>query len=163
MGMNILKKGVWVLLFFSLALNIGFVVLAAGPGFLTGFRLPPPPPPGPEPVLRILDTMDLDQEVKSKVVSVIKAMDEEHRNYFRQLLAQEEKLLALIGQPGELEMETLAPLIEKYSLIRQQSAVNKARHVVEIRRLLGREKSLYLISEIKKDFRKWMAREKKPD
>lgn len=157
MGVTFWKQGVWVLLFFSLALNIGFVFTAASWKIRPGFN---PPPHGSGPVLEILDRMDLVEGVKEKVAKFLKKMDADHRDFVRLLFKEEEKVLTLIGRPGNLDMEMVAPLIETHSRIFKKSAMNKAGYIIEIRKLLGREKSLYLISEMKKDFRKRMHKDK---
>jgi len=160
MGLTILKKWVWVLLFFSLALNIGFIYGAANrksqpPGFHR--------PPGPGPVVKILDRIDLPDEAREKVTESFTQLHADHRKYVRLLFAQERKILDLIGKPGKLDMEMIAPLIETCSQLTKKSAMQKARYILEIRALLGPENSLFLISEIKKDFSKRRPKGKWPD
>lgn len=163
MGLTFWKKGVWVLLFFSLALNIGFVFTA------TTRKMPPgfPPPPmlgGPGgAALRILDRMDLAEGVREKVAESLKQMDAEHLEFVRRLFKEEEKLLMLMARPGDIDMDMISPLIESYSQLSKKSALNKAGYIIEIRNLLGSEKSLYLISEMKKHFRKRMPGDKPQD
>ncbi len=138
------------MLFFSLAFNIGFFFTAANRKMR----------PGPGPILKILDGMDLPEELRGKVTDTIKQLDTDHWK-FRKLLSKEErKILDLMGRPGNLDMDMVAPLIESYSQISKKSALNKAGYIIEIRKLLGSEKSLYLISEMKKNFEKRMCKDK---
>lgn len=157
MGLTFWKKGVWVLLFFSLALNMGFVFTAVRWKIRPGFH---PPPPGSGPVLEILDRMDLPEGIRGKVAKSLRQMDADHRDFVRLLFKEEENVLTLIGRPGKLDMKMVAPLIETHSQIFKKSAMNKAEYIIEIRNLLGSEKSLYLISEMKKDFKKRMHKDK---
>lgn len=155
--MNGWKKGIWVVLFFSLALNVGFAFMAIRWKFMPRFTPPPAqgrpgPPDRQPPFFAILDRMDLTGSVREKVKENLMQMAKDHHEFIGQLFEGEKKILSLIGRPGDLTMETVSPLIESYSRVRQQSALNKARHIIEIRKLLGREKSVYLISELKKEF-----------
>ena len=176
MGLTIWKKGIWVLLFFSLALNVGFIFTAVSWKFWPG---PPPPPygpgmggpgpgmrgpgpggPGPGPILEIINRMDLSEAVRKEVTDIIIKLDADHRRFVRQLFEEEEKILMLMGRPGEVDMDMVAPLIESYTQISKKSALNKAGYVIEMRKLLGNEKIAYLISEMKKNFRKRMHEDK---
>jgi len=113
--------------------------------------------------LEILDRMDLAEGVREKVAESLKQMDADHLEFVRRLFKEEEKLLMLIAQPGDIDMDMLSPLIESYSQLSKKSALNKAGYIIEIRNLLGSEKSLYLISEMKKDFRKRMPWDRPQD
>lgn len=151
------------MLFFSLALNIGFVGIAMDRKMRPQF--PPPPgrgaPGGPIiPVLEILDRMNLPEGVNQKVAGSLRQMDVDHWGFVRRLFKEEEQLLKLMDRPGKINMEMISPLIESYSQISKQSALNKAGYIIEIRNLLGNEKSLYLISELKKNFRKRMPKDR---
>lgn len=151
MGIISLKKGVWLLLFFSLALNIGFVFTAT----TRKMRPESHPLPGPErPALKVLDRMDLAEGVRQKATDSLKQMEADHRKFVKLLFKEEEKLTMLIARPGSIDMGMVSPLIESFSQISKKSALNKAEYIIKIRNLLGSKKSLYLISEIKKDFKK---------
>jgi hypothetical protein len=175
MDVTLWKKGVWVLLFFSLALNIGFVgiplhrkmgPLFPPPGGLGGPGGPGRPggpggPGGPiRPVLEILDRMTLPEGVKENVADSLRQMDVDHWKFVSRLRKEEEQLIKLMGRPGKIDMEMISPLIESYSQISKQSALKKAGHIIKIRNMLGNEKSLYLISELKKNFRKRMPKDR---
>lgn len=104
--------------------------------------------------MEILDRMDLAEGVKQKVAESLKQMDAGHRKFVRQLFMEEEKVLMLMARPGKIDMGMVSPLIDSLSQIVKKSALNKAGCIIEIRKLIGSEKSLYLISEMKKGFRK---------
>lgn len=101
-----------------------------------------------------LDRMDLAEGVKKKVTESLKQMRTDHRKFVKLLFKEEEKVLMLISRPGNIDLDMVSPVIESYTQISKKSALNKAGYIIEVRNLLGSEKMLYLISEIKKDFRK---------
>ena len=122
-----------------------------------------PPGPGPRPIFEILDRMDLSGEVREKITDIVLKLDTDHRDFVRRLFDEGEKILMLMGQPGEVDISMVAPLIESYTQISKESALNKAEYIIEVRKLLGSKKMLYLISEMKKTFRKRMSEDKPQD
>ncbi len=162
MGMTTFKKGLWVVVLFSLALNVGFVFMTIRWKFMPRFTPPRPPlvqggsgtiSPGGQPqFLDILDRIDLTEDIREEVKENLIQMVKDHRKFLVQLSQREKRILTLIGRPGDLTMETVSPLIESYSRARKENELKTARHIIEIRKLLGRERSVYLISELKKEF-----------
>ena len=152
MGLRFLKKWIWLLVFFSLALNIGFIYSAADqrirlPGFLS-------PPAGQGTLSKILDKMDLPKGVRENVTESFEKLRASHLEFAGLLLKKEKEILDLMGRPGKVDMGMISPLIASYSQISKESALDKARYMIEIRALLGPEDCFFSYFRTKERFQK---------
>ncbi len=159
MDITLLKKGLWFLLAFSLALNIGFVITVStqkGPGPMDFARKAPPPWPG----ISVLEQMDLPPDVRSKVIEAIHRLVDAHGKMITQIWLEEDKLLGLIGRPGPLDKNSLEKNSREIIQILDRNIRDKAEHIIEIRNLIGPEKSEQFFSKVREQFKQGMMRER---
>ncbi len=110
--------------------------------------------------MEILAKMDLAEGVKQKVAQSFEQMAADHREFIRQGFIEEGKVLMLMARPGDIDMNMVSPLIEAYSQLSKKSALNKAEHIIKIRKLIGSKKTLFLISEMDREFKKRMPKDR---
>ncbi len=151
MGINFLKKGVWIVLAFSVALNIG--VIATVIAFKPPNHIPMQRLPGPENTgIQVLAGMDLSDDVKDKMAAALQHMNKRHFDFMQQVMKEEDKLIEVISQPGPLDKIAFERQKEVLSRMLGQTVSDKIEHLIEIRDLIGPEKTRYYFSEVRKRF-----------
>ena len=160
MGVIVKKWGLWVLLAFSLALNIGFLVAVTG--YPDGLKRKGPNGRAPfRLVMRTLDEMDVSDIERQDVAAAMKRMVARHIEIREQVMVEEDKMLALIGRPTPLAASELEAQALKISELIKGSILDKPRHIIEIRNMIGPERTSELISRIRKKIKKRLLRRKK--
>ncbi len=157
MGITFLKKGIWVFLAFSIALNIGFITTVFTQKTQKSDELPPRCS-GQEFEMTVLAEMDLPDELRAEVSIYIRQMIAAHMELGKKIQGEEEKMLDLLGQPGPLEKSALEDQIRKMHGIIRADMVKRSRYIIAIRDQLGPEKTVILFSKTLDRFRKRMMR-----
>ncbi len=161
MGIAPLKKGLWFLLAFSVALNIGFIITVTthkSPGPM-GFPKKAPLPPF-LPGIPALEQMGLPHDVRTKATEAIHRLVDAHGQMMSQIWLKEDKLLELIGRPGPLDKNSLETNSREIVQILDRNIRDKAEYFIEIRNLIGPEKSEYFFSKVREQFKQGMMRER---
>lgn len=150
MGIRLLKKGVWVALAFSIALNVGFIVTVARQETMgiKGRKLPG---------MKVLGEMNLPDAQKDRAVKTIRQMRRSHMKFMKEVWDEEEKIIGLIGQPGPLDTKAFEAHFLGIKQIIGRSLLDKAGHAIEMRNILGPENSVYFFSRVQKHFRERFA------
>ena len=159
MGVTFIKKWVWVVLAFSVALNIGViatVIAIRPPKPNMAARLPSPVFPG----IQVLEQMDLSDTLKKKVADSLQNMNNRHFDFMELVMNEEEKMIDVISQPGPLDKVAFEKQKQILSRMLGQTVSDRVEHLIEIRQLIGPEKTRYFFKEIGKRFKKRMKMER---
>ncbi|MCG8618638.1 MAG: hypothetical protein MI802_20655 [Desulfobacterales bacterium] len=156
MGMTRMKKGMGILLAFSLALNIGFIVTVVTQRPGNEFKGPGGFPKGKGPGMMVLSEMDLPKEDKAKVAEVLGRLRAGHMGIQQRAFEQQDKIIDLIRKPGPLSTEALEAEVLVLHGIMGDAVMDKPQYVIEIRELIGSEKAAELFSKVRGRFRKKM-------
>lgn len=138
------SKGVWVILFFSLALNFGFLISMGMP--FQKKRIPP--------IFRqrqismeILNTMDLSAGVKDSVADSLDQLTRNHRALIGQMKRQRTAFFKMMMEPGEIERQDRDRFLVPQGEVVDKYIADTMDKFIDIRNTLGEENSAYFFRE----------------
>lgn len=139
------SKGLGILLAFSIGLNIGVIFT------VITHMIRPPDPSQPEQGLEtaLLIEMTLPDDVREQVSQTLRQMMDDHHAVSRQLHGAEDKIMAVIARPGDLDMDAFNAQVDALHQILEQVRNNRTDHIIAIRNLIGGEKTVALLSKIR--------------
>ena len=142
------KKYVWIVLIFSLAVNIGFLMVVAEKKlsrfyYAAGPRL--------NAVSEIIDELSLKNDTRERVESLFDQLKDIHRQRAAKMLDQNKQVLQILAKPGPLDEERLYREIKVYGQIRLESGQLAFAHILKIREELESENTALLFSELLKE------------
>lgn len=139
-----------ILVIFSVALNIGFVVMAV----ILALNHPKRFRPSQEMRIEILSHLNLPEELEKSVIASMETVEASHKDFKRNLYQARNKGLTLLARPGPLDQaqfeQTNNEIVEIMAL--QNNSIRD--HLVEIRQMLGDEKGARFFGEILEESRK---------
>ncbi len=139
-----------ILVIFSVALNIGFVVMAV----ILALNHPKRFRPNQEMRIEILSHLNLPEELEKSVIASMETVEASHKDFKRNLYQARNKGLTLLARPGPLDQaqfeQTNNEIVEIMAL--QNNSIRD--HLVEIRQMLGDEKGARFFGEILEESRK---------
>lgn len=146
--MNITAKRVWVM--FSVALNIGFVIVAA----VLVYKHPPSFRDYAKMNQEIISRLDLSADVEKSVTASMEKMETTHKDFVQKLHRSRNEGITLLSQPGPVDQKRFEMLNNAIVelLIQQNRSVQN--HLLKIRNQLGDDKGTRFFSELLKKVKK---------
>lgn len=139
-----------LLVMFSVALNIGFVIMAV----ILVYNHPKPFHPDAKMLLKILSNLDLPADVEKSVAASMEKMETDHRNFIWKLHQARNKALTLLSRPEPVDKKRFEMLNDGIIeiMIQQNHVIHE--HLLSIRSQMGDEKGARFFSEILKQVEK---------
>ncbi|MCG8633968.1 MAG: hypothetical protein MI863_09080 [Desulfobacterales bacterium] len=133
---DMVPKKIKVLLFFSLALNLGVMVTASG--LWVKQKVYPKAARG-RIVQQVLSEMDLPESVRQSVASEFKQMRAIHRSHMKQLKRQREAALEMFCRPGPVDKAQVEVMLRVYQDNMAEYTKSMLPLLIEVQKQLGEE------------------------
>jgi hypothetical protein len=145
---NITAKRFWVM--FSVALNIGFVIVAV----VLLYKHLPPFRDHAKMSQEIIYRLDLPADVEKSVIASMEKMETAHRNFVWRLHQARNETITLLSRPEPVDKKRFEMLNDGIiELMIQENHVIRE-HLIEIRSQMGDEKGARFFSEMLKQVEK---------
>lgn len=135
-----------ILIFFSIALNIGFITMA---GFHAYDRSIPKDERRWAELMTIVRELNLPREQVSEVTGMMADFREELDGIQTAVKAARMKAMDLLAEPGELDRERFKGLNQASDTLSHKKQQLFRAHVLEMRTLLGNEKGAEFFSRLR--------------
>ncbi len=144
-----------MLVMFSVALNIGFVIMAA----VLVYEHPPSHHNFFNMQVKTLSGLNVPAQVKQSVLDELMAMENSHKNHIDRLEQARHDAMTLLATPGPLDQKRFDTIDATIAEILNQRSHQIHDHLIEIRKQLGDEKGAEYFSVLMKEVEKQRAKE----
>jgi len=144
-----------MLVMFSVALNIGFVIMAA----ILIYKHPPPHHDFFDMQVKILSSLNVPAQVKQSVLDALTAMEKSHEAHVDKLHQARHDAMTLLATPGPLDLKRFDAIDASIAEILIQRSHMVHDHLIDIRKQLGDEKGAEYFSAMMKAVEKRRTKE----